>query len=38
MLQVKRILRKYNYPPDQQEAATERVLEQAELISEELAK
>lgn len=35
---VKQILRKYHYPPDQQEAATERVLEQAELISEELAK
>ena len=38
MLQVKRILRKYNYPPDQQESATERVLEQAELISEDLVK
>ena len=38
MLQVKRILRKYNYPPDQQEAATERVLEQAALISEDLVK
>lgn len=35
---VKRILRKYNYPPDQQESATERVLEQAELISEDLVK
>ena len=38
MLHVKRILRKYNYPPDQQHAATERVLEQAELISDELVK
>lgn len=32
------ILRKCNYPPDQQEAVASRVLEQAELISEELAK
>lgn len=38
MLHVKRILHKYNYPPDQQQAATERVLEQAELISDELVK
>ena len=38
MLHVKRILRKYNYPPDQRQAATERVLEQAELISDELVK
>ena len=38
LLQVKRILRKYNYPPDQQPAAIERVLEQAELISDELVK
>lgn len=35
---VKQILRKYKYPPDQQESATERVLEQAELISEDLVK
>lgn len=28
----------HNYPPDQQESATERVLEQAELISEDLVK
>lgn len=27
---VKRILRKYGYPPDKQEKATETVLEQAE--------
>jgi type I restriction enzyme R subunit len=32
---VKRILRKYNYPPDKQEKATQTVLEQAELLSTE---
>ena len=31
---VKRILRKYGYPPDKQEKATQTVLEQAELFSE----
>ena len=31
---VKRILRKYGYPPDKQEQATQTVLEQAELFSE----
>lgn len=31
---VKRILRKYGYPPDKQESATKTVLEQAELFSE----
>jgi type I restriction enzyme R subunit len=31
---VKRILRKYAYPPDKQEKATETVLEQAEVLSE----
>ena len=31
---VKRILRKYGYPPDKQEKATQTVLEQAELICE----
>jgi type I restriction enzyme R subunit len=31
---VKRILRKYGYPPDKQEKATQTVLEQAELLSE----
>jgi type I restriction enzyme R subunit len=31
---VKRILRKYGYPPDKQARATETVLEQAELLSE----
>jgi type I restriction enzyme R subunit len=34
---VKRILRKYGYPPDKQEKATQTVLEQAELLSEEWA-
>jgi len=32
---VKRILRKYGYPPDKQEKATQTVLEQAELLSQE---
>jgi len=31
---VKRILRKYGYPPDKQEKATQLVLEQAEVLSE----
>jgi len=31
---VKRILRKYGYPPDKQEKATQTVLEQAEAFSE----
>ena len=35
---VKRILRKYGYPPDKQEKATQTVLEQAEVLSEEWAK
>jgi type I restriction enzyme R subunit len=30
---VKRILRKYGYPPDKQEAATNTVIQQAELLS-----
>ena len=30
---VKRILRKYGYPPDKQEKATQTVLEQAEVIA-----
>jgi type I restriction enzyme, R subunit len=34
-LMVKRILRKYKYPPDQQEAAVTLVLEQAETLSAE---
>jgi len=32
---VKRILRKYGYPPDKQEKATQTVLEQAEVLSRE---
>lgn len=31
---VKRILRKYGYPPDMQESATITVLQQAELLSD----
>jgi type I restriction enzyme R subunit len=31
---VKRILKKYGYPPDKQEQATKTVLEQAEVLSE----
>lgn len=34
---VKRILRKYGYPPDKQEKATQTVLEQAELIAKDWA-
>jgi type I restriction enzyme R subunit len=34
---VKRILRKYGYPPDKQEKATDTVLEQAALLSAEWA-
>ena len=36
-LMVKRILRKYKYPPDQQEEAIQTVLQQAEGLSEEWA-
>jgi len=32
---VKRVLRKYGYPPDKQERATQTVLEQAEALSAE---
>jgi type I restriction enzyme R subunit len=32
---VKRILRKYGYPPDKQEKATQMVLSQAELLCSE---
>ena len=31
---VRRILRKYGYPPDKQDKATQTVLDQAELLSE----
>jgi type I restriction enzyme R subunit len=34
---VKRVLRKYGYPPDKQERATRTVLEQAEVLSEQWA-
>ena len=34
---VKRILRKYGYPPDKQEKATVTVLEQAELLGKDWA-
>jgi type I restriction enzyme R subunit len=34
---VKRVLRKYRYPPDKQEKATETVLKQAEVLSESWA-
>lgn len=34
---VKRILRKYGYPPDKQEKATQTVLEQAELLAKDWA-
>jgi type I restriction enzyme, R subunit len=36
-IMVKRILRKYNYPPDKQAKATQTVLEQAELIAADWA-
>jgi type I restriction enzyme R subunit len=32
---VKRILRKYGYPPDKQEKATQTILEQAEVLCSE---
>jgi type I restriction enzyme, R subunit len=34
---VKRILRKYGYPPDKQEKATQTILEQAELLCKDWA-
>jgi type I restriction enzyme, R subunit len=34
---VKRILRKHGYPPDKQEKATQTVLEQAEVLSQQWA-
>ena len=34
---VKRILRKYGYPPDKQEKATELVLEQTEVLCSDWA-
>jgi len=35
---IKRLLRKYGYPPDKQEKATETVLEQAELLAKDSAR
>lgn len=35
---VKRVLKKYGYPPDMQKLAVDRVIEQAELVAEELSK
>jgi type I restriction enzyme R subunit len=32
-IMIKTILKKYKYPPDKQEAATETVLRQAETLS-----
>jgi len=34
---IKRILRKYDYPPDKQARATELVLEQAEVLCKDWA-
>jgi type I restriction enzyme, R subunit len=34
---VKRLLRKYGYPPDKEKKATETVLQQAELICKDWA-
>ena len=34
---VKRILRRYGYPPDKQESATRTVIQQAELLSKQWA-
>jgi type I restriction enzyme R subunit len=36
-LAVKKILKKYGYPPDKQEKATQTVLEQAEVIAKDWA-
>jgi type I restriction enzyme R subunit len=37
-VQVKRLLRRYGYPPDLQDAAVQQVVKQAELIAAELAR
>ena len=34
---VKKILRKYGYPPDKQEKATQTVLQQAEMLCKDWA-
>ena len=36
-LMLKRILRKYKYPPDQQDAAVQLILQQAQMLGEEWA-
>ncbi|MEM3172920.1 MAG: DUF3387 domain-containing protein, partial [Candidatus Nitrosotenuis sp.] len=36
-LKVKKILRKYGYPPDKEKKATETVLQQAEIIAKNWA-
>lgn len=36
-LMVRRILRKYGYPPDKQEKATQTVLEQAKMLAADWA-
>jgi type I restriction enzyme R subunit len=36
-INVKRVLKKYGYPPDKQKKATETVLEQASLIAKDWA-
>jgi type I restriction enzyme R subunit len=33
---IRRILKKYRYPPDQQESAVDLVLQQAETVGEEM--
>ena len=33
-IKIKKLLRKYKYPPDKQEAAVKLVLEQAETLSQ----
>ncbi|HXH12350.1 MAG TPA: type I restriction enzyme endonuclease domain-containing protein [Alphaproteobacteria bacterium] len=33
-VRVRRLLRRYGYPPDQQEQATQTVIEQAEVLSQ----
>lgn len=34
---VKRLLKKYGYPPDRQKIATQNILEQAELVCKDVA-
>jgi type I restriction enzyme R subunit len=35
-IMIRRILKKYRYPPDQQESAVDLVLQQAETVGEEM--